>query len=75
MWVVLLDTKAVVMDAIKRYQAAAKECDRKLRVLCADSSSEFTVTKFVAYGADIGIQLHYSVPYTPDQNDEGKRGN
>jgi hypothetical protein len=38
MWVVLLDTKTVAVDAIKRHQATVeKECGRKHRMLCTDN--------------------------------------
>jgi hypothetical protein len=56
MWVVLLDSKAAVADAIKRHQAAAdKECGRKLQVLRTDNGGEFTAAEFAAYCADEGI--------------------
>ena len=65
MWAVLLDTKAAAADAIKRHQAAAEECGRKLRVLRTDNGSKFTAAEFAAYCADEGIQRHFSAPYTP----------
>ncbi|XP_066360890.1 uncharacterized protein [Miscanthus floridulus] len=66
MWVVLLDTKAVAADAIKRHQIATeKECSRKLRVLRMDNGGEFTAAEFAAYCTDEGIQCHYSALYTP----------
>jgi transposase InsO family protein len=56
MWAVLLDTKAVAVDAIKHHEAAAeKECGRKLRALRTDNGGEFTTAKFAAYYADEGI--------------------
>jgi transposase InsO family protein len=75
MWVVLLDTKAATVDAIKRHQAAAEECGRKIWVLRTDNGSEFTAAEFVAYCADEGIQCHFSAPYTPQQNDIVERRN
>jgi hypothetical protein len=55
MWVVLLDTKATAVDAIKRHQAVAKkECDHKLWVLRMDNGGEFIAADFVAYCADEG---------------------
>jgi transposase InsO family protein len=68
MWAVLLDSKAAAADAIKRHPAAAEECSCKLRVLRTDNGSEFTAAEFAAYCADEGIQRHYSVPYSPQQN-------
>jgi 5'-3' exoribonuclease 2 len=60
MWAILLDTKAAASDTIKRHQAAAEECGRKLRVLRTDNGGQFTVAEFAAYCADEGIQRHYS---------------
>jgi transposase InsO family protein len=68
MWAVLLDTKAAAADAIKRHQAVAEECGRKLRVLRTDNGGEFTAAEFAVYCADEGIQHHFSAPYTPQQN-------
>ena len=65
MWVVLLDSKAAVADAIKGHQAAAeKECGCKLQVLRVDNGGEFTTLEFMAYCVDEGIQCHYSAPYS-----------
>ena len=55
MWAILLDTKAATLDAIKHHQATAKECGRKLRLLCTDNGGEFTTAEFAAYCADEGI--------------------
>jgi hypothetical protein len=56
MWVVLLDTKAVAADVIKRHQAAVgKEYGHKLWVLHTDNDDEFTATEFAVYYADEGI--------------------
>lgn len=69
MWAVLLDTKAAAADTIKRLQVfAEKECGRKLRVLHIDNGGEFTAAEFAAYCADEGIQHHYSMSYTLQQN-------
>jgi len=75
MWAILLDTKAAASDAIKRHQAAAEECGRKLCVLRTDNGSEFTAVEFAAYCTDGGIQRHYFVPYTPQQNGVVERRN
>lgn len=76
MWAILLPTKAAAIDAIKHVQAAAeKECGHKLRVLRIDNSGEFTSVEFAAYCADEGIQRHFSVPYTPQQNGVVERRN
>ena len=38
-------------------------------MLRTDNSDEFTTVEFVAYCADEGIQRHYSMPYSSQQND------
>jgi IS30 family transposase len=68
MWVVVLDSKGEVVDAIRCAQAAAEaECSRKLRVLRTDNGGEFTTAEFMSYCVDDGV--HYSAPYSPQQND------
>ena len=52
-----------------------KECDHKLRVLHIDNDGEFMAAEFIAYCADKGIQCHYSVPYSPQQNGMVERHN
>jgi hypothetical protein len=69
MWVVVLGSKGEDTDAIRRVQAAAEvECDRKLHVLRTDNDGEFTTAKFTSYCTDEGVQRHYFVPYSPEQN-------
>jgi transposase InsO family protein len=70
MWVVVLDSKGEVADAIRRAQAAAEaECGR------TDNGGEFTVTEFASYCANEGVQRHYSAPYSPQQNGVVERRN
>ena len=76
MWVMILGSKGEAADAIRRAQAAAEaESGRKLRVLHTDNGGEFTAAEFAAYCADEGIQHHYSVPDSPQQNGVVKRRN
>jgi hypothetical protein len=76
MWVILLPMKATATDVIKHVQAAAeKESDLKLQVLCTNNDGEFTIVEFTAYYADEGIQCHYSMLYSPQQNGVVKRQN
>ena len=65
----LLDTKSAAVDAIKLLQTTAeKEYGRKLWVMRMDNGGEFTTAEFAVYRTDKGIQHHYSVPYSPQQN-------
>jgi transposase InsO family protein len=76
MWVVLLPTKAAAVNAIKHVQAAVKkESNLKLLVLCTDNGSDFITMGFIAYCVDEGIQCHYSVLYSPQQNGVVERWN
>jgi transposase InsO family protein len=76
MWVVVLDSKGEVADAIRHAQAAVEaECGRKLRVLHTDNSGEFTAAEFASYCVDEGVQRHYSAPYSPQQNGIVERRN
>jgi transposase InsO family protein len=76
MWVVALGSKGEATDAIRHTQAAAEaECSRKLRVLRTDNGGEFMAAEFTSYYADKGVQRHYSVPYSPQQNDIIERRN
>jgi transposase InsO family protein len=64
-----LATKVAAADAIKHVQVTAeKESGLKLQVLRTDNGVEFTTAEFTAYYVDEGIQCHYSVPYSPQQN-------
>jgi hypothetical protein len=68
MWVVLLDSKVVAADAIKRHQVATeKECGRKLRVLCMDNSvssqrpSSWRTTLMRGFSATTPRPTHHSI--------------
>jgi transposase InsO family protein len=70
MWVVVLGSKEEAVNAIRHAQASAEaECGRKLRVLCTNNNGEFTMTEFVSYCVDEGVQYHYSTSYNLQQND------
>jgi hypothetical protein len=76
MWVMVHVSKGEAANAIKRVQVTAEaECGRKLRVLRTDNGGEFIAAEFASYCADEGVQRHYSVPYSPQQNDVVERRN
>jgi hypothetical protein len=50
-------------------------CGCKLRVLRTDNGGEFTVAEFASYCADEGVQRHYFMPYSPQQNSIIERRN
>jgi hypothetical protein len=66
MWVVVLGSKGEAADAIRCAQAAVEaECSRKLYVMRTDNNDEFTMTEFMLYCVDEGVQHHYSASYRP----------
>jgi transposase InsO family protein len=76
MWVVVLGSKGEAANTIRRAQAAVEaECGRKLRVLRTDNGGEFTTAEFVSYCVDEGVQRHYSVSCSPQQNGVIERRN
>ena len=48
---------------------------RKLKILRSDNGGEYVKSKFIQYCKDAGIQMHHSIPYTPQQNGVAKRKN
>jgi hypothetical protein len=76
MWVMVLDSKGEATDAIRHAQTNAEaECGRKLRVIRIDNGGEFMSAEFTSYYADEGVQRHYSMSYSPQQNDIIERRN
>jgi transposase InsO family protein len=76
MWVMVLGSKGKAANAIRHAQAAAEaECGCKLRVLHTNNGGEFTAAEFTSYCMDEGVQRHYSVTYSPQQNDVIERRN
>jgi hypothetical protein len=69
MWLTLLRSKADAPAAIMTFQAKVeRETGKKLKVLRTDNGGEFTSVQFGDYCAGEGIQRHFSVPGTPQQN-------
>jgi transposase InsO family protein len=44
-------------------------------VLRIDNGGEFTAAELASYCTDEGVQCHYSMPYSPQQNGVIKRRN
>jgi transposase InsO family protein len=76
MWVVVLGSKGEATNAIRHAQATAEvKCGRKLRVLRTDNGGEFMADEFTSYCTDEGVQRHYFVSYSPQQNGVVERCN
>ena len=48
---------------------------KKLKVLRYENGGEYVKYEFINYSADVGIQMHHSIPYTPQQNGVAERKN
>jgi transposase InsO family protein len=70
MWVVVLGSKGEATNA-----TAEVKCGRKLRVLRTDNGGEFMADEFTSYCTDEGVQRHYFVSYSPQQNGVVERCN
>jgi transposase InsO family protein len=76
MWLVLLASKDQAAAAIIQLQARLeKEARRKLGTLRMDQGGDFTAQVFQEHCADHGVQRHFTVPYTPQQNGVVERRN
>ena len=49
--------------------------EKKIKVLWTDRGGEFCSTKFASYYEDVGIQRHFTAPYSPQQNGVVERRN
>jgi transposase InsO family protein len=66
MWVSLLPSKDLVVDAIKRVKAAVeKKSGHELCGLRTDRGGEFIATQFTEYCAELGIRREMTAPYSP----------
>jgi hypothetical protein len=76
MWIVVLGSKGESVNAIRHAQASTEvECGCKLRILHTDNGGEFMAAEFILYYMDEGVQCHYSVPYSLQQNGIVERHN
>jgi hypothetical protein len=76
MWVSLLPSKDLAIDAIKRVKVAAEnKSGHELCELRTDRGGEFTATQFTEYFAKLGIRRELTPPYSPQQNGVVERRN
>jgi transposase InsO family protein len=76
MWAVLLPSKDVVGDTIKRFKAGAElESKHSLRTFRTDRGGEFTSTTLGKFFSEHGVQRHLTAPYSPQQNGVAERRN
>ena len=68
--------KSEVFGLFKVIKALVEnQSTRKLNVLRHDNGGEYVKYEFIQYCADVGIQMHHSIPYTPQQNGVAQRKN
>jgi len=51
------------------------KCCAKISILKCDNSREYIPEKLIKFCEEKGIQIHYTVPYTPQQNGNAERMN
>lgn len=68
-WVYLLKEKSEAFGAFKKFKAFVENgTERSIKILRTDRGGEFCSKAFTSYCEEVGIQRHYTEPYTPPQN-------
>lgn len=69
MWVHLLKEISEAFGAIKKFKALVENgTERSIKILRTDRGGEFCSKAFMFCCDEVGIQRHYTAPYTPQQN-------
>lgn len=72
----MLKNKSEAFAVFKKFQALVENRpDRKIKVLRSDRGGEFMSKDFIAHCEELGIEKHFSAPYTPQQNGVIERRN
>ena len=75
-WVYFLKHKFEVVGLFKVFKALVEnQFGRRLKILIYDNAGEYFKFAFIQYCEDVGIQMQYSIPYTPHQNGVAERNN
>lgn len=76
MWVYFLKTKDEALKMFKIFRAQVEKSSKKnIKVFRTDRGGEFTSNEFKEYCEGVGIERHYTTPYTPQQNGVVERRN
>jgi len=68
-WVYFLKQKSKVFDKFKLWKAEVENhIGRKIKYLRSDNGTEYTDSQFQKFCEEHGIQRHFSVRKTPQQN-------
>ena len=74
--VYFLKHKSEVYGLFKVFKALVEnQYGRKLKLLTYDNGGEYFKSKFIQYCAYVGIDMHHSIPYTPQKNGVAERKN
>ena len=75
-WVYFLKLKYEVFDHFKVFKALVEnQSRRRLKILRYDNGGEYFKSQFINYFEYACIQMHHSIPYTPQQNGVAERQN
>ena len=75
-WVYLLRNKSEVFEHFEDFKALVEtQSERKIKALRTDNGGEYVNTALQNLCLQSGIQLQYTVPYTPQQNGVAERKN
>lgn len=76
MWVYLLKSKDEAFGVFKKFRAKVEDGkERKVKVFRSDRGGEFSSNEFKSYCEEVGIERHFTAPYTPQQNGVVERRN
>ena len=76
MWVYMLKTKGEAFETFKKFKALVERgTESKIKILRTDRGGEFCSLEFRSFCDEVGIQRHYTAPYSPQQNGVVERRN
>lgn len=76
MWVYMLKQKGDAFEMFKRFkQLVENGTEKRIKVLRTDRGGEFCSKEFNMFCEEVGIQRHFTAPYTPQQNGLVERRN
>lgn len=76
MWVYMLKSKNEALGVFKKFRAQVEDGDKKkIKVFRTDRGGEFISNDFKTFCEDVGIERHFTTPYTPQQNGVVERRN
>ena len=75
-WVFFLKKKSEVLERFTEFKASVENVfGRKIKSLGYDNGGEYIKSELLQICANRGIQIQYSIPYTPQQNGVAERKN